>query len=97
MIDKLEPRGPSSLWSDYYAAHLNYTEGAFQQKQDVLRSLVAEAKPEVVWDLGSNTGVFSRIAAEGGASVVALDFDPAVVERLYRDLVSSGETTVLPL
>ena len=40
----------------------------------------------VVWDLGANTGRFSRIAAGLGRDVVALDIDPAAVERHYRQV-----------
>ena len=38
------------------------------------------------WDLGANTGRYSRIAADAGYRVVALDIDPAAVERDYRPI-----------
>ncbi len=51
----------------------------------------------LVWDLGANTGRYSRIAAEGGAYVLAIDSDQAAVELLYRELRSEGERRILPL
>ena len=40
-----------------------------------LRSPGSESR--TVWDLGANTGAFSRIAADAGAYTVAIDGDPA--------------------
>ena len=49
-------------------------------------------------DLGANDGRFSRLAIEAGAaSVVAVDSDHVVVDRLYRDLRQEGEHRILPL
>ena len=49
-------------------------------------------------DLGANDGHFSRVALRAGAaSVVAVDSDDLVVDRLYRDLRREGERRVLPL
>jgi ribosomal protein L11 methylase PrmA len=39
----------------------------------------------VVWDLGANTGRFSRISSGRGIDTVAFDIDPACVERNYRE------------
>ena len=49
------------------------------------------------WDLGANTGRYSRIAAEAGYRVVALDIDPAAVERGYRAIKADGRTDITPL
>ena len=51
----------------------------------------------VVWDLGANTGRFSRIAASLGRRVVAWDIDPAATEIHYRTVRRDGTTTILPL
>jgi ribosomal protein L11 methylase PrmA len=50
-----------------------------------------------VWDLGANTGRFSRIAASAGAQVVAWEMDPSAVELNWREVDSNGEESVLPL
>ena len=50
-----------------------------------------------MWDLGSNTGYFSRIASDQGIQTLAFDQDPASVEQNYHTSVSREETTLLPL
>jgi ribosomal protein L11 methylase PrmA len=59
--------------------------------------MVERVGPASVWDLGANTGYFSRIAAESGASTIAFDMDPACVERAYLDAKQRGESRLLPL
>ncbi len=49
------------------------------------------------WDLGANTGRYSRIAADAGKRVLAWDIDPAAAERNYRAVRSEGRTDILPL
>jgi ribosomal protein L11 methylase PrmA len=61
-----------------------------------VQSRLNTLRPAVVWDLGANTGEYSRLASEGGARVVALDGDPAAVERAYRAMRSDG-SRILPL
>ena len=50
-----------------------------------------------VWDLGANTGRFSRSAADAGKRVVAFDIDPAAAERHFRAVREAGRTDILPL
>ena len=56
-----------------------------------------EKKPALVWDLGGNTGVFSREAASSGAFIVSFDIDPAAVEQNYRTVKTKKEQNILPL
>jgi ribosomal protein L11 methylase PrmA len=58
---------------------------------------LADIGPAVVWDLGANTGAFSRIAAKRGIDTVAFDIDPACVERNYKQVRRDGESHLLPL
>ena len=83
-------------WADYYDA-TNYTDAATDRKLRMVEALVDRVRPRTAWDLGANTGRFSRVAAEAGAEVVAFDVDPACVERNYREVVARGERRVLPL
>ena len=63
----------------------------------MVRKLVGLATPATVWDLGGNTGVFSRLAVEAGSHVVSWDVDPAAVEKNYRHLREEGARPLLPL
>ena len=51
----------------------------------------------MVWDLGANTGRFSRIAAKLGRRVVSWDIDPAATERHYQLIRRDKTTSTLPL
>jgi SAM-dependent methyltransferase len=89
-----EPRrGP---WVGY-AAGAPYPPEARAAKAAAVEEAVAHAEARRVWDLGANTGEFSRLAARRGAWVLALDADPAAVEVAYRSLRRDGETRILPL
>jgi SAM-dependent methyltransferase len=83
-------------WADY-ADNTSYAEGAARRKDELVREFLRETPGERVWDLGANTGRFSRIAADLGRRVVAWDVDPAATERHYRRVRADGTTTILPL
>jgi len=51
----------------------------------------------LAWDLGANTGTFSRIVAEHAEYVVAMDADHLAVDRLYRSAKRDGLTNLLPM
>lgn len=53
--------------------------------------------PKVVWDLGANVGLFSRVASDRGMLAISFDVDPASVEKNYAESVEKGETNILPL
>ncbi len=105
LIDSLEStvRGlawkpDGTTWGDYYS-QTNYSEDAMDGK----RALVAEMldavtpRPALAWDLGANTGLFSRLASERGIYTVAWDIDPAAVEKNYLQCRAKNETCLLPL
>ena len=85
-------------WADYYDA-TNYTDVATEQKLALVGEFLDLERPSTVWDLGANTGRYSRLAADRGAETVAFDVDPACVERLYRDQLATNKpaTSLLPL
>jgi hypothetical protein len=95
-IRKLEWKPVGTEWADYYAAN-NYTDAAFEHKKTLVEAWLTETGAKTVWDLGANTGVFSRVAANTGAFVVSSDVDPAAVEVNYRLVKEKKETYVLPL
>ncbi len=95
-IRKLEWKPVGTEWADYYAAN-NYTDAAFEHKKTLVEAWLTETGAKTVWDLGANTGVFSRVATDTGAFVVSSDVDPAAVEVNYRLVKEKKETQVLPL
>jgi ribosomal protein L11 methylase PrmA len=89
-----EPRGTE--WADYTEGD-SYDDRSLAHKQGLVAAHLAAIAPRSVWDLGANTGVYSRLAAAAGAQVVSFDVDPACVERNYRELCEKGEERLLPL
>ncbi|HEY3335695.1 MAG TPA: hypothetical protein VGK16_10735 [Candidatus Limnocylindrales bacterium] len=83
-------------WADY-ADNTSYTDHATTAKERLVRDLVTAAGGRLVWDLGANTGRYSRIAADVGRAVIAFDIDPAAAERNYRALSAEGRADILPL
>ena len=84
-------------WYDYYEANNNYGDAGLLEKEKLVGEFLDQARPQQVWDLGGNTGRFSRIAAARGAQVVCWDIDPGCVEANYQHVRKHGEKNVLPL
>jgi hypothetical protein len=89
-----EPRGTE--WGAYYD-DTNYSSEARSEKAQHVRACLERIAPNTVWDLGANTGVYSRMASETGAHTVAFDIDPAAVEQNFRYCEHRGEKNLLPL
>ena len=96
LVRRLEWTPAASAWSAYETT-TSYDEAAAARKEEFVRAATGSRSWKLVWDLGCNVGLFSRIAAEHARYVVALDADAAVVERLYTELKSEGSTSILPL
>ena len=89
-----EPGGTS--WSDYDQI-MNYSQEAFEHKKQLVRSYLEISQPERVWDLGANTGEFSRLASQQEIPALAFDNDPGVVELNYRHCKETGDGYLFPL
>jgi hypothetical protein len=85
-----------SEWGEYYEIH-NYSPVGLAFKERFIASYLERIHPGSVWDLGANTGKFSRLASGMKILTIAFDIDPAAVEINYRQCVSERETHLLPL
>ena len=97
-VKKLTWNPGGTEWGDYYSA-TNYTDNALKGKQDLVEQMLCTIAPapKLVWDLGANTGLFSRLASTRGLETVAWDIDPAAVEKNYLQCRSTQEKHLLPL
>ena len=95
-VEKLEIADVRTTWGSYDTDH-SYSEVALAAKKAFVENCVRLRRRRMVWDLGCNTGVFSRIAAGNADYVVAVDGDNKAVERLYREIKQSGPSNILPL
>jgi hypothetical protein len=89
-------RPAGTEWADYTEDN-NYSRDASESKRALVVSYLREVEAKVVWDLGANTGEYSRAAREVAPLVVSFDVDPAAVERNYRRVRADQETGILPL
>lgn len=83
-------------WADYELIH-NYNQAAKQSKQQIVSTYLDQISPQIVWDLGANTGQYSRIASQRGAYTVAFDMDASAVEQNYQTVRREREQNLLPL
>ncbi len=95
-IKRLSWRAAGTEWADYVSDN-NYSDSAARSKRDMVQGFLRRSSPRSVWDLGANTGEYSRAAREIAPLVVSFDVDPAAVERNYQRVRSTNETGILPL
>ncbi|MBU8933395.1 MAG: SAM-dependent methyltransferase [candidate division Zixibacteria bacterium] len=103
LIDSLETRirklkwSPgNTVWGDYYS-DTNYSREALDHKRQLVSESLNVMTPISVWDMGANTGLFSRLASERGAYTVAFDMDSSAVEANYLECRKKGDDLLLPL
>ena len=95
-VKKLRWRPGRSAWVSYYKDN-SYSQSEIEEKSRVLARFLDLVKPPSVWDLGANTGRFSRLASSRGIQTVAFDLDPDCVEANYQEVKARNETLLLPL
>lgn len=95
-VARLDWTPAGTQWAEYVTS-TNYSDAATRRKAELVAGFVARANPRVVWDVGANTGDYSRAAHAHAAFVVSFDIDPAAVERNYRTVRAQNERGILPL
>jgi hypothetical protein len=96
LLRRLKWDPPAGVWTRY--EHENtYTDADTDAKERFVAEAAGARPRGLVWDLGCNTGRYSRIAARHARAVVAIDSDHAAVELLYRSLRDEGSETITPL
>lgn len=95
-LGELTPPVQTSRWSGYTETAAHYAADDHSAKREFVRSSLTGRQPKSVLDVGGNTGVYSRIAAECGATVVAWDPDVSATELHWRAAHRDG-LQVLPL
>jgi len=103
LIDSLEStvrglrwRLKKSQWSHYYEGD-SYDQEGLDDKLVLVTDLLTKIQPQTVWDLGANSGLFSRLASENGIETMSFDLDPAAVEMSYLTSVQQKESNIRPL
>jgi hypothetical protein len=96
LVERLGWDPPQGVWTAYGERN-TYTDDDARRKDDFVREVAGSRDWGLVWDIGANNGRYSRIAAEGARTVLAVDADEGPVELLYRDLRAEGDEQILTL
>lgn len=96
-IAKLEPAGArKTVWQDYAENH-SYDSGEMAAKSEFISKFTRAVMPNMVWDLGCNTGDYSKVALENGADYsIGFDFDHGALELAFLR-ASAENLNFLPL
>ena len=95
-VEKLTWQPSNTDWGDYYN-NTNYSDNAMQHKDVLVADFMRGVAPNMVWDMGANTGRFSRIASQQAIPTVAFDIDPGAIEKNYLQIKAEKATHLLPL
>ena len=84
-ISTLEPRkSGATVWQNY-ANDNSYVDDETERKRDFVTEFIRSVEPELVFDIGCNTGDYSILALESGARrAVGLDFDHGALDYAFR-------------
>ncbi|MDD3861633.1 MAG: SAM-dependent methyltransferase, partial [Candidatus Gracilibacteria bacterium] len=95
-IKKLTLGRTKTEWGNYYE-DTNYSKDSSTEKEKIITEFIEKVSPKQVWDMGANTGIFSRLAAKKGISTISFDIDPLAVEKNYNAMKKDDEKNILPL
>ncbi len=95
-IEKMDWKPRKCEWVNYYK-ECSHVPKFLEEKTKLVTNYLDFLKPDTVWDLGANTGIFSRIASDRGIYTISMDTDPSCVEANYLQTIEKKEKTLLPL
>ncbi len=90
-IAKLQPQGiRKTVWQDYGKTH-NYSQKEMSLKKQFVKNFANRIQPKLLWDLGCNSGDYSKVALQEGAeSVVGFDADAGALEAAFERACAEG-------
>jgi SAM-dependent methyltransferase len=95
---RVAPSQRDSNWSEYVHTANHYSPEDHAAKRSFVTTALTAAQPSQALDVGCNTGVYSRLAADAGAQVVSIDTDLQAVDRLCTSLQGTPHSrAILPL
>lgn len=96
LVERLSWEPPEGVWVAYGERN-SYSDADAVRKDEFVREVVGSQPWGLTWDIGANNGRYSRIAAEGSQTVLAVDADQGPVELLYRSLRDERDERILTL
>lgn len=96
LVGKLSMDVEHTDWSRYDKSH-SYHEADFDAKQAFVKKHASSKKRDQIWDIGSNTGTFSKICSAYCNQVISIDGDHNAVEQLYLKEKQRKDSNILTL
>jgi ribosomal protein L11 methylase PrmA len=85
-----------TTWSGY-AGHTSYAADETERKRALIAEFAATVRPQLIWDIGCNTGDYAKTALESGAAyAVGFDFDQGALDAAFAR-AESERLRFLPL
>ena len=96
-VKKLEPRNTSHTpWADYRSS-APYQSDEEQKKAKFVAEFSGKVVPEILWDIGCNTGTYSAVALKEGAKLaIGFETDSLALEKASMEAEQRG-LNFLPL
>ena len=95
-IASLKPTNQATVWKEY-AENNSYATDEAKAKTRFIHDFCSTVKPEIIWDMGCNTGEYSKAALEGGAQMaIGYEYDTGALEGAYARAVQE-QLNFLPL
>jgi len=83
-IDKIIIPFEKTHWSEYCDEEVDIsTLDSWMTKRKETYFVLRKTQPKTLLDIGSNTGWFSKLAAQNGAKVIAFDNDEPSINKLF--------------
>ena len=95
-VERLSYSSWGSDWSRYTQTH-SYGDLDYDVKKRFVERHLERRNIDVCWDIGANTGDFSRLVAPHCGVVIALDSDFDSVERCTGVVKAEGVPNVIPM
>ena len=96
LIRGLNINDEHTKWSRYAKSN-SYSEADFEEKKSFILKVCPDGSRGTLWDLGGNTGEFSRICREKFRHIICVDADSQAIEKLYVQEKRAENSNILPL
>lgn len=95
-IQSMKLPSKKTEWVNYYS-EFSYSNNAIEHKRSKVEEWVSAIRPEIAWDLGCNTGMFSETMQPFCEQVISFDNDHLAIQKFYADVQDKGYKNILPL
>ena len=91
------PQQQRTRWSNYVDVATHYEDYDHADKLHFVKTVLSQLRPSRVLDVGCNAGVYSNVAADLGAEVVAIDNPTRRLSIPLRYNARNHRKNILPL